>query len=36
MSDEGLFYINDYKEIPELLKSFETAKPISHCVDCGT
>ena len=36
MSDDDSFYINDYIEIPELLKSFETGKPISHCVDCGT
>lgn len=36
MSDDESFYINDYIEIPDLLKSFETGKPISHCVDCGT
>jgi len=36
MSDDNSFYINDHIEIPELFKSFETGKPISHCVDCVT
>ncbi len=35
MNDDEPFYINDYIEIPDQLKSFETGKPISHCVDCG-
>ena len=36
MNDDESFYNSDYIEIPDLLKSFETGKPISHCVNCGT
>jgi len=30
------FYIENFIEIPEVLNSFETGKPFSQCVDCGT